>query len=250
MRNRIKKLNKQTFQSIVDSKLHNTEYVATHQERFIYITNAVNKYFLKYSVNIKILDFGSHTGVLAVILQDYGYNVTSIDLDSVIEDNIQTYTLNKLKVDSLTQQWDQLPYEDNYFDSVIFSEVLEHIYESPVQILKELYRILKPNGVLILTTPNVMKLENKIKFFLHINIYQDIERFCYSPRYYLHFREYTEKDIKILLKKYLNFRDLTFYYFDYVGGRTILRRFIQRLIYIISIILIKFRGSILVIAKK
>ena len=153
-------------------------------------------------------------------------------------------------MDRLTQQWDLLPYEDNYFDSVIFSEVLEHIYESPIQILKELYRILKPNGVLILTTPNVMKLENKIKFFLHINIYQDIERFCYSPRYYLHFREYTEKDIKILLEKYLNFRDLTFYYFDYVGGRTILRRFIQRLIYIISIILIKFRGSILVIAKK
>ena len=135
--------------------------------------------------------------MLAVILQDYGYNVTSIDLESSIEDNIQTYKQNKLKVDCLTQQWDQLPYEDNYFDSVIFSEVLEHLYESPIQILKEVYRILKPNGVLILTTPNVMKLENKIKYFLHINIYQDIERFCYSPRYYLHFREYTEKDLKI-----------------------------------------------------
>ena len=133
MRNRINKLNKLTFQSIIKGKLHNKEYVITHQDRFIYITNVINRYFLKHNNN-RILDFGSHTGVLAVILQDYGYNVTSIDLESAIEDNIQTYIQNKLKVDRLTQQWDQLPYEDNYFDSVIFSEVLEHIYESPIAI--------------------------------------------------------------------------------------------------------------------
>ena len=188
-------------------------------------------------------DFGS---LVTVFL----YNIRSIDIDLVIEDNIQTYKQNDLKIDRLPQDWKKLPYEDDHFDLVIFSEVLEHLYESPIQILKELYRILKPEGALILTTPNVMKLENKIKYFLHINIYQDIERYCYNPRFSLHFREYTEKDLKVLLTQFLDFKNLKFYYFDYVGGRTLLRKIIQRFIYIISYILFKLRGSILVIAKK
>ena len=246
----VKKINKQTFKNIIADELHNKEYISTHQDRFIFITNIVNRYFSNISGNINILDFGSHTGVLGVIFQYYGYNIRSIDLDLVIEDNIQTYKQNDLKIDRLPQDWKKLPYEDDHFDLVIFSEVLEHLYESPIQILKELYRILKPEGALILTTPNVMKLENKIKYFFHINIYQDIERYCYNPRFSLHFREYTEKDLKVLLTQFLDFKNLKFYYFDYVGGRTLLRRIIQRFIYIISYILFKLRGSILVIAKK
>lgn len=46
-----------------------------------------------------------------------------------------------------------LPYEDNTFDAVIFSEVLEHL-EDDVQALKEAYRVLKPNGVLVATVPH------------------------------------------------------------------------------------------------
>ena len=53
------------------------------------------------------------------------------------------------------------------FDCIVFSEVLEHLYESPIKILEELYRVIKPGGILLLTTPNVMKIENKIKFFLN-----------------------------------------------------------------------------------
>ena len=116
--------------------------------------------------------------------------------------------------------------------------------------LQELHRILKPKGRLILTTPNVMKLENKVKFLLNINIYQDIERYCFNPRFSLHFREYTEKDLKILLTKYLDFNDLNFYFFDYVSGRTLLRRLLQRIIFVVSAIFYKFRGAIMVIAQK
>ncbi|GAP94649.1 class I SAM-dependent methyltransferase [Leptolyngbya sp. NIES-2104] len=44
----------------------------------------------------------------------------------------------------------QLPYEDNYFDVVISSGVLEHV-ANDFESLKELYRTIKPDGYLIIT---------------------------------------------------------------------------------------------------
>ncbi len=213
------------------------------------LAKTVAKYYTPSNA-AEILDFGSHTGVLALVLQHHGYKVTSTDLDVVIDSYIENYDHNSLQYDRLEATWEKLPYVDDTFDCVIYSEVLEHLYESPIKMLQEIYRILKPKGLLILSTPNVMKLENKVKFLLNINIYQDIERYCHNPRHSLHFREYTEKDLKILLTKYLDFTNLKFHFFDFVGGRTLLRRILQRTLYFISAILYKFRGSIMVIAQK
>ena len=47
------------------------------------------------------------------------------------------------------------PYPDEFADVVLSVEVLEHL-ESPWLHLREIKRILKPGGVLILTTPNIM----------------------------------------------------------------------------------------------
>lgn len=46
----------------------------------------------------------------------------------------------------------QLPFEDARFDTVVSFEVLEHVPDSR-RMLAELRRVLKPGGVLILTTP-------------------------------------------------------------------------------------------------
>jgi ubiquinone/menaquinone biosynthesis C-methylase UbiE len=46
-----------------------------------------------------------------------------------------------------------LPYADNTFDAVIYSEVLEHVDDDQTA-LKEAYRVLKPNGVLAITVPH------------------------------------------------------------------------------------------------
>ena len=48
-----------------------------------------------------------------------------------------------------------IPKEDNTYDSIINIEVIEHIDE-PLKAIKEMYRILKPNGKLYLTTPQSM----------------------------------------------------------------------------------------------
>lgn len=45
-----------------------------------------------------------------------------------------------------------LPFEDNYFDAILFSQVLEHIPD-PKKVLNELQRVLKPGGLIFCSTP-------------------------------------------------------------------------------------------------
>lgn len=46
-----------------------------------------------------------------------------------------------------------LPFDSNYFDVVLFADVVEHL-DDPNRALTEIHRVLKPNGVLLLSTPH------------------------------------------------------------------------------------------------
>lgn len=56
-----------------------------------------------------------------------------------------------------------LPYEGNTFDIACSIEVMEHI-ENQFDYVRELYRILKSNGRAIITTPNILNANSRLKF--------------------------------------------------------------------------------------
>lgn len=56
-----------------------------------------------------------------------------------------------------------LPYPDNHFDLVTFTEVAEHL-ENYRSIVREVHRILKPHGVIVITTPNVLNMKSRMRF--------------------------------------------------------------------------------------
>ena len=59
----------------------------------------------------------------------------------------------------------KLPYDNNTFDSILSTQVLEHVFEQQ-QMINESYRVLKPNGHIILTVPFVWELhEEPYDFF-------------------------------------------------------------------------------------
>ncbi|MGH9882166.1 MAG: methyltransferase domain-containing protein, partial [Pyrinomonadaceae bacterium] len=91
---------------------------------------------------------------------------------------------------------DVFPYPDENFDVVLFCEILEHLLSDPVHALVEIRRVLKPGGFLILTTPNVARLENTRKIIAGENIYDPYSG--YGP-YGRHNREYTQQDLFRLL---------------------------------------------------
>ena len=53
-----------------------------------------------------------------------------------------------------------LPFKDSLFDTVLCTEVMEHVAE-PTQLLSEIYRVLKPGGNLLLTVPLMWRLHGE-----------------------------------------------------------------------------------------
>ncbi len=68
--------------------------------------------------------------------------------------------------------------QDGAFDVVFAGEVIEHIYDDE-RFLRQIHRILSPNGVLALTTPNLFFLFNRIIF-----PFGKMPAFAYAPYHY------------------------------------------------------------------
>jgi len=81
------------------------------------------------------------------------YGVEPGDFD---EEDVKKHGLNVVK-----GTLEEAHYPDNYFDVITMNHVFEHVY-NPSDTMKELKRILKPNGTLIIAVPNYNSLVYKI----------------------------------------------------------------------------------------
>ena len=93
---------------------------------------------------------------------------------------------------------DTMPYEAGAFDTVLFCEVFEHLTNDPLRALIEIKRVLKQDGALILTTPNVARLANVVHVLQGLSIYDVYS--AYGP-YGRHNREYTVSEVRRLLEQ-------------------------------------------------
>ena len=109
--------------------------------------------------SLKHLDIGSGTGELIKRLQGVRAKLISDACD-------YTDTLIELKgqkVDIVDLNDDLLPYADDTYDLVTATEVIEHL-ENPRLFVREINRVLKPGGVCVLSTPNVLNLNSRLRY--------------------------------------------------------------------------------------
>ena len=82
-------------------------------------------------------------------------------------------TASELKIESFTLDLEiepHLPFENDYFESVTLLAVVEHLDPALMAILfKEVYRVLKPGGMVVLTTPAAWS-DGLLKFMARINL--------------------------------------------------------------------------------
>jgi SAM-dependent methyltransferase len=88
------------------------------------------------------------------------------------------------------------PFPAATFTAVLFCEIIEHLLRDPVSVLAEIKRVLQPGGVLVLTTPNVNRLENVVRMIGGANLYDPYSG--YGP-YGRHNREYNKHELAQLL---------------------------------------------------
>ena len=101
-----------------------------------------------------VLDAGCGEGFYVMLLDElYGCEIVGLDNDPQILEKAKRWVGEKPNVKLLIGDVTKLPFEDKSFDKIILSEVLEHV-PNDRQALTEMYRVLKPGGVLGLTVPN------------------------------------------------------------------------------------------------
>lgn len=103
-----------------------------------------------------LLDVPAGEGALAIRLDEMGFDVSCCDLYP------QIFKVEKLgvKFGNLDQT---LPYDDRSFEYVVCVEGLEHI-ENPANAIREFSRLLRPGGQLVISVPNIMNIEERLKW--------------------------------------------------------------------------------------
>lgn len=103
----------------------------------------------------KILEVGCGNGYYLNLLNKLGFNLTLTGIDNdvlALQDARKIIRDNKVKFKLVDAN--KLPFGNNFFDKVVISEVIEHV-EDQQKVLSEIYRVLKPGGIMVLTTCNI-----------------------------------------------------------------------------------------------
>lgn len=134
------------------------EMIKNIRKRLSILLNSLPEYIFENSE--RVLDVGCGTGDLGYLIrQKYDCEVFGIDLNKYAVKQARKIKV-KARLSDLEKRW---PYQKDYFDLVISVQVVEHLL-NPDHFLKESKRVLKPNGLLVISTPNLAAWFNRIVF--------------------------------------------------------------------------------------
>ena len=106
----------------------------------------------------RVLEIGCGRGGFSKYLLEQGAHLTAADFSSAAIDITRRLLQDAPGCETLVADIQAIPYPDNYFDTVISLETLEHVPD-PDKGLAELIRVVKPGGKIVITTPNYFGLQ-------------------------------------------------------------------------------------------
>lgn len=208
------KLEKQTI-SLTDAS------VSDHLSRWIDPASPASSYYQEHALRLvrtlqltppgdndnKILELGCYMQITPVLKELLGYGeVRGAYFGRAGGSHRSKVTARDgevfhCSIDLFNAEVDRFPYQDGYFDTVLCCELLEHLARDPMHLMCEIHRILRPNGTLVLTTPNAVSLRAARALWLgaHPQLFSKYVIPTLTPEA-RHFREYTPKELLLLLR--------------------------------------------------
>ncbi len=103
----------------------------------------------------RILDVACGNGVLSLKIAEKGVKVHGVDLsENAINSAKRLAERERIACEFEVGDAEDLPYPDKYFDKVVCSSSLEH-FNDDIKALREMNRVLKSDGVVVLTTDSL-----------------------------------------------------------------------------------------------
>ena len=122
---------------------------------------------LKPKPKDKILEIGCDSGLFSLIIKERFKDIQHQAIE-VAPERINTALSRGIDVKKVDVEKEQLPFNNNSFDIVLFTETIEHLV-SPLLILSEIKRVIKPAGTVIISTPNAVGLFARYNHLLGIS---------------------------------------------------------------------------------
>ena len=174
----------------------------------------------------RLLDVGSFPGHLSALAQARGWEV--VGLNNAIEgagswsEFLDRCETRKIAIRSCEVEREPFPLPTASVDAVLFCELFEHLHLNPFHTLKEIFRVLRPGGLFLLTTPNLRRVETLSRLWHDWGPQPPLSRtfreLFPSLLYHRHNREYTASELAYYLahqgKDLYDFRLDRVYYSD------------------------------------
>lgn len=141
-----------------------------------------------------VLDVGCNDGFIGERIIKNDNIVYGIDLS---KSNLSIAKKRGLKVKCLNIEKGKFPFQENFFDAIILGDTIEHIFDTDT-LLKQCHKLLKKEGKLIITTPNVASIGRRIMLLLGINPFLEysVELTTSGVPSVGHIRYYTTENLK------------------------------------------------------
>ena len=150
----------------------------------------------------KILDFGCGPGDKTAILQRMGYQCSACDdlqEDWHFEPGLREKFMrfySESGVDFHLLNGEGFPFEKKQFDMVMLHDVLEHLHDSPRDLLNDLLELTNDDGLLFITVPNQTNIKKRLKVIRGQTNLTNYATFYWSPKPWRgHIREYVRDDL-------------------------------------------------------
>lgn len=153
----------------------------------------------------RLLEYGSIPLLMTAALSDRGYAVRGLDIAP--ERFAGAIRRRGLDVSRCDVETEAVPFGDQVFDAVLFNELFEHLRINPIFTMREVHRVLKPGGTLLLSTPNLRSLRGLRNLVVRnlghaasADVYRQYEK-LETLGHMGHVREYTTREVSEFLAR-------------------------------------------------
>lgn len=156
------------------------------------VDKRVARILRKQKIPGKILDIGCATGVFLNEMKNKGWESYGIEPNAFAAN----YAKDQFGLKITNISFEESNFSGSFFDVITMWDVLEHVI-SPDWVLQEIYRILKPNGLLVISMPNSDSIDRKIfgKYWAgwdiprHNNVFNSKNINSYLSKFNFHLEE-------------------------------------------------------------